>query len=388
MAHVLDRRWRRNSTTGEREATGYDGPSPWLARWRDPDGAQRSKGFARRADAEQHLVAVQHRIMAGEYVDPNAGKVTVREWCERWRSMQVHRPSTAAQVEGYFRLHLYPTLGDRQLRSVLPSDVQAWVAGRSKTLAPGSVELVYRHFAAAMKAAEGDRVIARSPCQSISLPKKVRAEVVPPTVEQVEAIADAVQDRYRAAVVVAAGAGLRLGEVFGLQVDRVDFIRRSIRVDQQLLTPGNGPAVLGPPKTASSVRSVPIADVVVHELAEHLRRFPPVDGFVFTTELDRPVRRSTFQCAWARGVKAASTPGVRFHDLRHHYASALIAAGCSVKAVQAALGHASATETLETYAHLWPADEDRTRDAIQALWAGADVREMCAVADSDGAVEG
>ena len=82
------------------------------------------------------------------------------------------------------------------------------------------------------------------------------------------------------------------------------------------------------------------------------------------------MRRSTFQDAWARGVKAAGTPTVRFHDLRHHYASALIAAGCSVKVVQKALGHASATETLETYAHLWPEDEDRTRDAIQAVWTG------------------
>jgi integrase len=175
--------------------------------------------------------------------------------------------------------------------------------------------------------------------------------------------------------------------VFGLQVDRIDFMRRTVRVDQQVLTPGNGPAVLGPPKTASSVRTVPLADVVIEELAEHLRRFPPVDGFVFVTELDRPVRRSTFQAAWARGVKAAGATGVRFHDLRHHYAPALIAAGCSVKAVQAALGHASATETLETYAHLWPADEDRTLDAIQALWVRSDVREMCAVGDSGEAVE-
>lgn len=370
MAQVVDRRWRKNKQTGKRESTGYSGPSPWLARWRDPEGNQRSQGFARKVDAEQHLISVSHRMLSGEYVDPNAGKVTVEQWCEQWRSVQVHRPSTVAQVESYFRLHVYPVLGDRQLRSVLPSDVQAWVTGRSSVLAPGSVELVYRHFSAAMKAAEQDRLIARTPCQGIRLPKKTKKEIVPPTVEEVEAIAGAIQGRYRAAVVVAAGAGLRLGEVFGLQVDRVDFMRRTIRVDQQLLTLGNGPAVLGPTKTDSSVRTVPIADVVVQELAEHVRRFPPVDGFVFTTELDRPVRRSTFQDAWRRGIKAAGTPSVRFHDLRHHYASALIAAGCSVKVVQKALGHASATETLETYAHLWPEDEDRTRDAIQAVWTG------------------
>ena len=275
MAQVIDRRWRKNKATGEKERSSYSGPTPWQARWRDPDGNQRAQSFARKVDAEQHLVSVSHRMLAGEYVDPNAGKITVKQWCEQWRSVQVHRPSTVVQVETYFRRHVYPTLGHRQLRTVLPSDVQAWATGRSAVLAPGSVELVYRHFAAAMKAAEQDRLISRTPCQGIRLPKKAKKEIVPPTVEDVEAIAGAIQDRYRAAVVVAAGAGLRLGEVFGLQVDRVDFMRRTIRVDQQLLTPGSGPAELGPTKTDSSIRTVPIADVVVQELAEHVRKFPP-----------------------------------------------------------------------------------------------------------------
>lgn len=390
MAQVVDRRWKKDRTTGERVRTSYSGPSPWLARWRDPDGAQRSQGFARKVDAERHLASVQHRMMVGEYVDPTAGRMTVRDWCETWRALQVHRPSTAEQVESYFRLHLYPTLGGRQLRSLRPSDVQAWVSDRSTVLAAGSVEVVFRHFASAMKAAEHDRIIGRSPCERIKLPKKAPAEVVPPTVEQVAAIAEAMQERYRAAVVLAAGAGLRLGEVFGVQVDRVDFLRRQVTVDQQLLTPSNGPAVLGPPKTSSSVRTVPVADVVVQELARHVERFPPVGGYVFTTEMDNPVRRGTFQAAWKRATRAAGAEGVRFHDLRHHYASALISAGCSVKAVQHALGHASATETLNTYAHLWPDDEDRTRDAIQALWTSEpadDVREMCAVPLRGGGVD-
>lgn len=376
MAQVVDRRRRKNSETGERESTAYNGPSPWLARWRDPDGKQRSQGFARKVDAERHLTAVGHRMLTGEYVDPHAGKVTVRAWLEQWRVLQVHRASTATQVESYFRLHVYPALGDRQLRSLRPSDVQAWVTERSRTLAPGSVELVYRHFSAAMKAAERDRLISRTPCDQIRLPKVSKAEIVPPTIDQVEAIAGSMIERYRAAVVLAAGAGLRLGEVFGVQLDRIDFLRRTIRVDQQLVTPSNGPVFLGPPKTASSIRTVPLADVVVFELSEHVRKFPPVDGFVFTTQMDRPVRRGTFQPAWTRATKAAKSPDVRFHDLRHHYASALISAGCSVKAVQKALGHASASETLDTYSHLWPDDEDRTRDAIEAVWMASSARNQ------------
>lgn len=341
--------------------------SRWQARWRDPDGRQRAQVFDRKIDAEQFLSSVEHRKLVGEYIDPNAGKVRFKEYAEDWRKRQVHRPSTQELVESRLRLHVYPALGERQLRSIRPSDIQALVTDRSQHVKPRTVETMYRYLYSVFRDAERDRLIGRSPCDGIKLPKAAKAEIVPPTLEVVDALGESIKDRYRATVVVAAGAGLRLGEVLGLHVDRIDFLRRTIRVDQQLVTPNAGPITLGPPKTPSSVRTVPIADVVVQELARHLEQFPAVNGYVFTTELDNPVRKSTFQAAWTRANKAAEVK-VRFHDLRHFYASALISAGCSVKAVQHALGHASATETLDTYAHLWPSDEDQTRGAIQAVF--------------------
>lgn len=342
----------------------------WRARWRDPDGKQRTKVFDRKVDAEAHVTALEHRKRRGEYIDPDAGRITVREWCEAWRLMQAHRPSTMAQVESHFRLHLYPVLGRHELRALRPSEVQGWVTGMTERLAPRTTETVYRHFASSMNAAARDRLIGRTPCEAIKLPKPERAEVVPPTVEQVAAIADAIYPRYRCAVILAAGSGLRLGEVFGLHVDRIDFLRRTVRVDQQLLTPNRGPCYLGPPKSDASVRTVPVAEVVINELARHLQQFPAVDEFVFTTDDGALVRRPGFTDLWRRAVKrAAIEERITFHGLRHHYASALIAAGCSVKAVQKALGHGSASETLDTYSHLWPDDEDRTRQAIQTLWA-------------------
>jgi integrase len=308
--------------------------------------------------------------LKGSYVDPAAGKVTFKTYAEAWRKRQVHRPSTAAQVETYMRLHAYPMIGSRPLASLRPSDIQGLVTERLTALSAGSTILLYRYVASILKDAERDFVIGRSPCVGIKLPRITSEEIVPPTIEQVEAIADGIKDRYRGTVIVAAGAGLRLGEVLGLHVDRIDFLRRQIRVDQQLITLA-GPPVLGPPKTPASVRTVPVADVVLTELSEHIRQFPPVDGFVFTTTNGRPIRRSTFGPAWQRALKNAKEAGVedvRFHDLRHHFASALISAGCSIKAVQSALGHANASETLDTYSHLWPSDEDTTRAAIESVW--------------------
>ncbi|MDZ7733986.1 MAG: site-specific integrase [Acidimicrobiia bacterium] len=201
----------------------------------------------------------------------------------------------------------------------------------------------------------------------IKLPERATVEVVPLTVDEVRALTESVPERMRAMVTVGVGLGLRQGECFGLTVDRVDFLRRTVRVDRQLQEGG-----LVPPKTSASVRSIPAADVVLEALAEHLATFGEgPDGLIFATERGRPWRRSGFSDQWRRArADAGVRDDVTYHDLRHFYASALIHAGASVKAVQANLGHATAGETLDTYGHLWPDDEDVTRRAIGAVLGG------------------
>jgi integrase len=188
-------------------------------------------------------------------------------------------------------------------------------------------------------------------------------------VEEVGALIDAMPDHYKALVVLAAGTGLRQGECFGLTVDRVDFLRRTITVDRQLILPASGLPQFGPPKTAASVRTVPLPKVVPESLAAHLGRWPAdTDGLIFTNQHGDPLRRNLFGEIWRATVSRAALSGLRFHDLRHFYASLLIRHGESVKVVQARLGHASASETLDTYSHLWPDNEERTRAAVDVAF--------------------
>ena len=96
-------------------------------------------------------------------------------------------------------------------------------------------------------------------------------------------------------------------------------------------------------------------------------RSPGPDGLAFRLS-GKPITRSVFGHKWRTAVKAAGLPvGTGFHALRHYYASLLIRHGESVKTVQSRLGHASAVETLDTYSHLWPDSDDRTRDAIDSV---------------------
>jgi integrase len=341
----------------------------WRARWRAPDGASRSKTFRLKVDADRHLTSVQHSKLTGGYVDPSAGRVTFRAYAEEWQRIQVHRPSTSAQVETNLRRHVLPQLGDRPLGAIRKTEVQRLVRSMSDTLAPATVEVVYRYVVAIFRAAVADKVITESPCVDIKLPRIERGHVVPLETETVHALIEAIDPRYRAAVVLAAGTGLRQGEVFGLTVDRADFLRRILTVDRQLvLAKGEGP-VLAPPKTKASYRDVPMPQVVVDELAAHIATYPKgPDGLIFTNSATNPISRNRFSETWRPAARTAGiADGVGFHALRHYYASLLIRHGESVKVVQARLGHASATETLDTYSHLWPDSEDLTRSAVDSV---------------------
>jgi integrase len=347
------------------------GPGRYRARYLGPNGRERSKTFQRKIDAERFLATTQTDLLRGSYVDPNAGRVTFTEYAERWRIGQVqHSPGTAELVEGHLRRHVLPTFGSRQLRSVLRSDVQAWVADRSTVLAPSTLKLVYSYVATIFRAAAEDRLIPESPCRRIQLPRVERTRVAPLPTAAVNALIQSVQPRWQAALLLAAGTGMRQGEVLGLTLDRVDFLRRQVRVDRQLRTPTQGPPEFGPPKTEASVRTLPLPDVVLNALAEHQRLWPAAaDGLLFVNGRGTGMRRQRFiDQIWKHTVRKAKLPeDIGFHELRHYYASLLIAHGESVKVVQARLGHKSALETLDTYGHLWPDSEDSTRAAVDLV---------------------
>ncbi len=345
------------------------GQVSWVVRWREGDGRQVKRTFARKVDAERFAVTMGADVLRGTYISPDDGRITFGEYAQQWAAIQQHRPSTTDQVDRHLRRHVLPVLGARPLASIRTSEVQAFVKGMSATLAPSTVAVVHSRVVAIFSAAVRDRRIAASPCVGITLPRRPRVKVEPLATESVRALVDAVPGRYRALIVLAEGTGLRQGECFGLDAARVDFLRRQVRVEQQPVTIGGQEPYLGPPKTEASVRMVPLPQVVLEGLAAHVAEYPSGwQGLMFTTATGGPIWRATWAGTWAAAVRRAGLPpGTRFHDLRHHYASLLIRHAESVKVVQARLGHASAAETLDTYSHLWPDSEDRTRAAVDGV---------------------
>lgn len=354
----------------------------WRVRWTDNKGAPRAAMFERKADAERHDALVRADLSRGRYIDDRAGRITVAELAETWRDAQLHTDSTTVRVEHAVRLHILPMLGQRQIKTVRPSQVQAWVKDRADELAPTTLRVVYTYLTSMFSLAVRDQLIASSPCDGrIRLPQIERGSRVLPTPDQVHRLAELLPDRLAPMVYLAAGCGLRLGEMLGLEVDDIDFERREIHVRRQLKVLSGRQPYLGPVKTKTSARTVELPDVAAGPLSGHVdlgvtpvavddntdpRRATRRDALLlFRGANGEPVNASTFSRTWAP-VRAAVGLPARWgiHGLRHYYATVLIHAGASVKTVQLALGHSNPTVTLNTYVHEWPDVLDRTRSLV------------------------
>lgn len=352
----------------------------WRARYRDADGARHQATFDRLSEAAGWLNKQRAAVDSGTHVSPTAGSLTFEDYArDRMAAWRKQKPSTRAQVESHLRVHVLPHFGSMPLGKIRPAHVEAWVTLKATELAPSTLHVVFTWMRRVLADAQRAHLIVSSPCDGIELPEKRPREVQPLTLDQIDGLLENMPDHLRCAVLVSAWSGLRSGEVLGLRRHRLDLLGRrdtdgrrrapSIFVVEQLQAL-SGPPVLVPPKTKRSERRVPIPRVLVDGLAAHLQQHPTEpEGFVFRTLKGDPIRRARFNESWNRAVIAAGLPaGTYFHDLRHTYASLLIHAGESVKTVSARLGHASAVETLETYAHLWPDSDEHTVTVLDAAY--------------------
>lgn len=403
----------------------------WQVRWYDAAGEQQKENFAKRSQADTRADTIGADLARGLYVDPAAGKESFRAVAERWRTSAVHKGGTPSRVERGLRIHIYPTFGDRPIVTIRPSEIQAWVKDRSQVLAPSTLRVTFAYLVTVMHTAVRDRTIAINPCAGIKLPEVRRPEIVPLHQDAVRALIEAAPARYRAMILLAVASGLRQGEVFGLEVDCINFLRKEVTVRQQLITPDKDvdadeeetpEPYLGEPKTHESYRTVPLVGLAVDALAAHLQQYPAtvVDiedrtdtrkpklrkaTMLWTNERGVVLKRASWSHVWARMEERANESlnkayaeaysawvqrgrpkgeepapvrvpeGTSMHDLRHFYASALIKHRESVKTVQRRLGHSKPSITLDIYTHLWPDDEDTTRAAVEAVLG--DVPALC-----------
>ena len=371
MARVRDL-WHdknRRRTSRHPDQGGNPRAKRWLAMWTDADGHEHSKAFAKQTDAGKYVTAMEADALRGiRYADPRRGAIIVREYGDDvfLPSMLHLRPNSADTYASHLRNHVYPALGGRRMGTITKTDIRSFVNALNGKLAPTTTQTVYAVLRAMMQSAvDADpQVIPANPCSRIRLPRVSKRVVEPLPAAAVLAVHKAITPRYRVAVALGAGLGLREGEALGLTVPRVDFLHRKVHVREQAQR-----GCLAELKTTASTRTIPADDWVLNEITSHMQRFATgPGGLIVTSRSGEMLSRTTFSRAWRQAVKAAGLPaGTRFHDLRHFYASTLIAANLNPKVVQARLGHATIKETMDTYSHLFPDSEDLGRGAVDSI---------------------
>jgi integrase len=326
--------------------------------------------FTTKRDAEAFLAATRADLERGTWLDPDAGKVRVRDYAVTWLVQRPNlRPRSREGYEILLRLHILPELGNVELSKLSPSRVRGWHSGLLNSGKPGppTVAKCYRLLHAILATAVEDELIVKNSAALRGASTERPAERPVATVEQVYGLANAIGPRYRAMVLLATFAGLRLGELRALRRNRLDLLHRTVQVVEQYQELSGGELVLGPPKTDAGRRTVSIPDVLISDLETHLENFaaPGPNGLVFCSEdgPGKPLNRKPFYRAWGHATEACGLDGFRFHDLRHTGNTLAAATGASTKELMARMGHASPRAAL-IYQH---ATRDRDAAIAQGL---------------------
>jgi integrase len=387
MGYVADRWHKTRPGPDDKECGEHKGKvasachgtgKRWQARYDGPDGKERTSLWGTRAEAEREIVKQEGAKLTGSWLDPKAGRVTVERFArDTWLPAQSIISRSETEYEGALRRYLFPEWGNREIRSIKPSEAGAWqkLLTTKYKLSGSYPNRVARYVRSIFRLAVIDRVIPVSPFEQIQAPALDESAVQPPDIAEVRQLLEAAtMDRWRTMLEVTALTGLRSGEIRGLRLARVDFLRRTMLVDQQLVYEKGKGLYFDELKTGAGLRTLPLNQRVVDVLAAYVKRNPvprsgPGVGLIFTMPAAGLIGESTIDYALKSICKRAGVEPRHWHELRHHYASVLIAGGENPKVVQKRLGHKDVMTTLRTYAHLFAEAEEKTRDVLDAAWA-------------------
>jgi integrase len=338
----------------------------YQVRYPGPDGRQRTAPdtFARKSDADRYLTMIEAQMMRGEWVDPERAKVTLGDYADRWIIQRPGlRPRTVALYRWLLGKHIAPYLGGVELGRLDTPMVREWRAtllgnGVSESMAAKSYRLLR---AVLMTAVNEDELLRKNPCRIPGADQEKPAERPILTMAQVLQLAELVDERYRALVLVTTFACLRWGEVSPLQRQDIDVDAGSVRVRQAFTEVRGAGLILGPPKSRAGRRTVSVPAAILPAVREHLATHVDEEptALVFTGPNGAPIWRGNFNklAKWPESVAKLGMPGLHFHDLRHTGNTLAARTGASTRELMARMGHDSPQAAL-IYQHA-TAEADR-----------------------------
>jgi integrase len=365
--HVFERK-DRPGTYGARISNGFDA-----------EGKRRVKTVYGRTKEEvlKKLIRLQNQKLDGTLCKPS--KMTVAHYLDSWLEDVVRlnrRPSTYASYKKNVDKHISPRIGRIKLTDLTPDHVQNLYSSMEKAGCSARLrQLVHAILRRALSVAVRKNRIARNVCDAVDRPKAPRPEIHPLTPDQAVLLLEAAKgDRLEALYVLAVTAGMRQGELLGLQWTDIDLENTRIAV-RRTIQELDGKFVVGEPKSTKGKRVVNLTKIAAKALRAH-RKQMNAEGkadlpWLFVKEDGGHMDRQQIRKRLRALLKKAGLPIVRFHDLRHTSATMSLAQGTHPKIVQERLGHSTISITLDTYSHVLPSMQEQEALEFDTMLAKA-----------------
>lgn len=355
MASIRRRTWDKNGT----EQTA------WVVDYRDQDGKRHIKTFTKKKDAEAFRTQSGHEVAQGIH-SADSTSVTVSEAAERWiggRERDAVEASTIRQYRQHIDLHINPLVGDTKLSRLTAPLVEEFKENLLGTRSRAMATKVLQSLRSLLSDAQRRGLVSQNVARGVTIrtAKRDKEPVVIPTKDEVRGLLAAAEGRWRPLIVTAIFTGMRASELRGLTWVDIDLDNKVIQVRRR----ADRWNKMGPPKSATSRREIPMTPMVINTLREWRLVCPKgkldlvfPNGSGNVESLANIYNRGLAPLQMACGVETDDRPKYGLHALRHFYASWVIEQNFLPKKVQSLLGHSSIQMTYDTYGHLFPNLED------------------------------
>ena len=318
------------------------------------NGTQRRKsisGKTRREVSEKLKTALAEQ-QRDEMIHNNTilFKDYIGRYLNNYKKLKI-RQTTFDKYESLARNHIYPSLGLKKLQEIKTADIQNLIKEKAETLAAATVREIHLIISQALKQACKERLIQRNDADNVTLPRIVQKEIVPLTDEEILALLAVAKGHWLyPALLLEIGSGLRRGELLALEWRNVDFAKNTITVTQSYVKTRIG-NIMQEPKTKASIRIVNVPPRIIRLLKTYKKGKTSIYVFSQKNHVN-PIAPRNFSHIFELWCAKAGLIRTRFHDLRHTYASQLLAENVQMKVVQAQLGHSDIKVTMNRYSHL------------------------------------
>ncbi|MCH5188656.1 MAG: site-specific integrase [Oscillospiraceae bacterium] len=291
------------------------------------------------ADIKNKLTALK----AEQKKPSSATGITLANWMNNWLESAPDIKETTKNIyRGHINNHINPRIGKIRLHKLNSDILQMFVS--SLDLSPSTVKVVFTVLKSALKAAE-ERGYISDIWSKIKLPKKTKTEVCILSLTEQKRLETALSDENDIGILISLYTGIRIGELRALKWCDIDFERRVLHINGTQARVDEGIKIL-PPKSKTSVRSVPLPDFIADKLKSKGR-----DGEFVLSDNGSFVDVRTYRRRFKRILKNSGLPDIKFHALRHTFATRALEVGMDFKTLSEILGHSTVSITLDLYVH-------------------------------------